>query len=84
MNVKQIQTDIILPRMAELQISKYKLAKLTGLAESTITRWFNGERGLSLESFFKVTKALDLILIYEHNNFPIQKAKRAITLHKAH
>lgn len=64
--IQQIQSDIILPRMAELQISKYELAKRTGLAQSTITRWFNGKRGMSLESFIKVTKALNLILIFEN------------------
>lgn len=58
--IQQIQTDVILPRMAELQISKYKLAKLTGLAESTITRWFNGQLIIGFENLIKILTALEL------------------------
>lgn len=58
--IQIIQSQMILPRMQELGISQYELAKRTGLAFSTITRWFRGEMGISSENLIKILTALDL------------------------
>ena len=55
-----MQTKMIIPRMNERGISQYRLAQLTGLAESTLSRWFSGKIGLSLENFLKVLTALEI------------------------
>ena len=49
-SIQLIKKDIILPRMEEKRISQYELAMRTGLAFSTITRWFHGEMVISSEN----------------------------------
>jgi len=58
--IRIIQTQMILPRMQEKGISQYELAKRTGLATSSITRWFKGEMGISSENLIKILTALEL------------------------
>jgi len=58
--IRILQTQMILPRMQEKGISQYELAKRTGLATSSITRWFRGEMVISSENLIKILKALDL------------------------
>jgi len=58
--IRIIQTQMILPRMQEKGISQYELAKRTGLAASSITRWFKGEMGISSENLIKILTALEL------------------------
>lgn len=47
-------------RMEEKEISQYKLAQLTDLAESTLSRWMKGESNISLINFLKVLGALEI------------------------
>lgn len=58
--IRIIQTQMILPRMQEKGISQYELAKRTGIANSTVTRWFNGQLDISSEKFIKILTALEL------------------------
>jgi transcriptional regulator with XRE-family HTH domain len=40
--------------------SRYSLAQRTGIAQSTLTRFMNGNRGLSMEAIDLLFDALDL------------------------
>jgi transcriptional regulator with XRE-family HTH domain len=41
-------------------MSKYKLAKMAGVSESTISRFFNQESDITVFNFFKICYALQL------------------------
>lgn len=46
--------------MEKLHVSKARLARLAGLTQATISRWFSGERNPSLENWNIVKKALEI------------------------
>lgn len=39
--------EIILSRMTEAGITRYRLSQLTGISQSALSRWFAGKRDLS-------------------------------------
>ena len=43
-------------------ISAYRLAKLTGLSESTLSRWLNGKSDIRLSNYKKIAKAIEKII----------------------
>lgn len=47
-------------RMKKLEITRYSLSKMTGVSESTISRFFNLESDLTLVNFFKICEALEI------------------------
>ena len=47
-------------RMVNLNISKYRLAKLTEISEPTIGRYFSLEIDMPLTNYLKICGALDL------------------------
>ncbi|UBZ08105.1 helix-turn-helix domain-containing protein [Salegentibacter mishustinae] len=49
-------------RMRELKITNYRLHKLSGVSESSISRYFSNESDMSLQNFLKIIEALDLNL----------------------
>lgn len=42
------------------RISQKEIAKITGITESTVSRYFSGEREPSLKSFYKLCILFDL------------------------
>ena len=39
-------------------ISAYRLSKMTGIAESTLSRWLNGKSEIKLSNYEKIQKAI--------------------------
>lgn len=58
--IRVIQTKMIKPRMKELGITQYRLAKLTGIGESTLSEWFSGKHDISLSKFIQILTALEI------------------------
>lgn len=50
----------ILERMNEKKVTQYRLSQLTGLSESTISRWLKGESNISFNSLIKICGALEI------------------------
>jgi len=51
--------------IATAGVSRYAIAKATGVAESQLSRFLSGRAGLSLESIDKVGRFLGLRLVVE-------------------
>mgnify|MGYP003681891687 CR=1 FL=1 len=62
LNDKQEIIQILETRILEKQISKYKLHKITGLSQSSLSRYFNGKSDMSLSALIKLSNALELKL----------------------
>lgn len=60
LNRKNELLETIKARVRESSITNYKLHKLTGLSQSSISRYFNGESDMSLEAFMKICNGLEL------------------------
>lgn len=48
--------------MQEYSISAYRLSKMTGLSESTLSRWFAGKTDIKMSNYEKIEKALNTLL----------------------
>jgi transcriptional regulator with XRE-family HTH domain len=46
----------------ESGLTRYRIAKLTGIDESALAKFFNGQQGLSLEAIDKLGECLDLTI----------------------
>jgi hypothetical protein len=46
--------------------STYALSKASGVSPGIISRWLNGERGLTLRTAERLVAALDLVLVAKH------------------
>lgn len=57
---KQMIFNFIKERMKEKKISQYKLSKLTGIPENTLSQNFNNQSEMSLSNFLKILGALEL------------------------
>jgi len=55
-----IIAKLILPRMDELGMTAYKLAKVSGVSKTTIGRWFAGTQNIKLISFLQILGALQI------------------------
>jgi transcriptional regulator with XRE-family HTH domain len=58
--VKIIKEKMIMPKMKEMGISKYRLAKISGLSESMVGKWLSGKVDISLTKFIDVLTALEI------------------------
>lgn len=47
-------------RMIELDITRYRLQKMTGINRSTIGRWLDGETSISVNNYLKILGALEI------------------------
>ncbi len=47
-------------RMEESNISKYRLWKMTGIDQSQLKRYFDGENDMPVKNFLKICEALKL------------------------
>jgi predicted transcriptional regulator len=59
-DIQIIQAKIIIPRMQYLGISKYRLAKMTGLSQPFLSQWFSGQTDISLSNFLRILRALEI------------------------
>jgi len=66
--IKIIQDKIILPRMSDLSISRYKLAQATEISESQLSLWFAGKSDLTMTKFFKILQVLQIQPFYEYSD----------------
>jgi len=66
--IKIIQHKIILPRMSELNISRYKLAQSSEISESQLSLWFNGKTDLTMTKFFKILQVLQIQPFFEYSD----------------
>jgi transcriptional regulator with XRE-family HTH domain len=46
--------------MSALGVTQAKLSKLCGVDYSTVCRWYNGSRGITLETLDKISKSLKI------------------------
>ena len=65
--------ETLIGRAKTLKFTNYKLSKETGISQSTISRYFNGEVKLSLTSFLKLCKALKLSMFLTPNENLIEE-----------
>jgi len=49
--------------IAESELTRYELAKQSGVSQSALSRFVSGERGLTTETLDKLTVALGLELV---------------------
>ena len=57
---KQMIFNFIKERMKEKKISQYKLSKLTGIPENTLSQNFNNQSEMSFSNFLKILGALEI------------------------
>jgi predicted transcriptional regulator len=53
-------TDQLRQAIRDSEMSRYAISKKTGIAQSTLCKFLQGDRGLSLESVDKLVDALGL------------------------
>lgn len=63
--IKIIQDKIIVPRMQDLNITKYKLSHATGISESTLGKWLSGQTDLTVTKFMKILQVLEIQPFFE-------------------
>ncbi len=65
--------ETLIGRANTLKFTNYKLYKETGISQSTISRYFNGETKLSLIAFLKLCKALKISMFLTPNENLIEE-----------
>ena len=51
--------------IADSELSRYEIAKRTGIDESALAKFYNGHRGLSLASLDRLGELLRLKIVFE-------------------
>ena len=54
--------------IASADVTRYRIAKETGIEESTLSRFMSGERGLSMEALDALFKYFDLDIVARRKN----------------
>jgi hypothetical protein len=54
---------VLLATIADSGLSRYQIAKATGIDESALAKFFNGHRGLSMEALNAFGKCLELTIV---------------------
>jgi transcriptional regulator with XRE-family HTH domain len=67
-------TDQIRQAIENCGVSRYEIAKHTGIDESALAKFFNGHRGLSMEALNALGEFLDLEIVM-HRRKPEQNGK---------
>lgn len=61
---KQLKlSDQIRQAIAESEHTRYRICQATGLNEAALSKFFHGERGMSLESIDKLAEFLELEIV---------------------
>lgn len=55
--------DVLRAAIIDSELSRYEIAKLSGVAASVLSRFVSGERGMTLTAAAKVAKVLGLVLV---------------------
>jgi len=58
--IQIIKVKLVIPRMAELDLSQSKLAKASGVSQSQISDWLSGRSDITLTKFIKILTALQI------------------------
>ena len=58
-------TDQLRQAIANSGVTRYRIAKETGISESALAQFFNGHRGLSMEAMNALGEYLQLTIISE-------------------
>ena len=69
-------SDQLRQAVRDSEMSRYQISRLTGIAESILSRFVNSDAGLSLGNFDRLCQALGLRLTSEK---PAKQAKRKVT-----
>ena len=65
--------ELIAPRMQQLGITAYQLAKSSGISESKLSLWINGKQDIGLGLFFDVLYVLKLNPLFETKDEEIKQ-----------
>jgi hypothetical protein len=58
--IQIIISKLIIPRMSELNISVYSLAKCTNISPQSLHRWLKMEQDITLSKFLKILTSLEI------------------------
>jgi transcriptional regulator with XRE-family HTH domain len=64
--IQIIKVKLVIPRMAELDLSQSKLAKASGVSQSQISDWLSGRSDITLTKFIKILTALQINIQFVH------------------
>ena len=65
----------ITDRMETLNVSPYKLSKMAGISQGTLSNYFNGKRKMDSENLIKICNALELNPFEDTQRFVLQNSK---------
>ena len=66
-------TDQMRQAIDDSGLTRYRIAQDTGIDESTLAKFYNGKRGLSLENLDRLFEYLGLRIVMDRK--PIKKGK---------
>jgi transcriptional regulator with XRE-family HTH domain len=66
-------TDQIRRAIGDSGLTRYRIAKETGIDESTLAKFYNGHRGLSMDALNRLGELLSLRIVMDYK--PKQKGK---------
>jgi DNA transposition AAA+ family ATPase len=66
-------TDQIRRAIDDSGLTRYRIAKETGIDESTLAKFYNGHRGLSMDALNRLGKFLELRIVMDRK--PESKGK---------
>ena len=75
MKMKQFR-DRLANAIQRSPITRYELSKQSGVSESILSRFVNGERGMSLDSIDSICAVLEVELTTRFDREKLQKRKR--------
>ena len=58
--IKLIMSKVIIPRMDEREITRYRMSKELGVHQSTIKRWLECTIDISLKDFLRICGLLEI------------------------
>lgn len=64
--IQIIKVKLVIPRMAELDLSQSKLSKASGISQQQISDWLSGKSDITLSKFIKILTALQINIQFIH------------------
>ena len=61
--VHKLLTDQLRKAIDDSGLTRYRIAKLTGVSESALSQFYNGHRGLSMEAMNALGECFELTII---------------------
>lgn len=66
-------TEQIRQAIKDCDVTRYKIAQETGIDESTLAKFYHGERGLSMDSLNRLGEYLQLRIVMDRKPKPKDK-----------